>query len=277
MCASGFGQRTTIESSPTKTNQRLRSGALGFNLTKAKCNYRYCKKPNFQMLVRGKPYNNPLLQQKVLPVFCMGTPDAPHNPVNRCLDRKGRLWDISRLPKRKRLTPFEREKGRQAFIRMGSSPRVDLLLSSLTRCTFSLRGKPGCKFPLRYAGTAKRMNPGSKKLYIFRCLNERCAQHSSLRYFDVTGKEVNRDCLPERSKLCPVCNSKLIYQHKISQAGGVRYDPPLYHLWCPNPRKIDHRTPLRPRAGTTFNYDPHRNRWIILNRMTNQCRSIEDL
>jgi len=202
------------------------------------------------------PYYHPILVQTLLPVFCTGTRIFPHRRVSRCLDYKGTLWDLSQLPTRKRISPFEEDRIIKGFLRTEGSIRRNVL-NALAKCTSSSEGKPGCASILHYVRHV-RLGSGAH-VYLFRCLNRHCCQQGALRYFDATGREVIRH---RKFVVCPICKVQLLLHTRVSQAGGLRYDPPLWLLSCPNPNTIDHRTPEHPRVGTTFYYDPDRNTFI---------------
>src|SRR2546426_5489184 len=194
----------------------------GFDLTKAVCPHPDCKRGNRQMRAERDPYNHAILG-KVLPIFCDGTHAFKHPRVTLRLDRKGRLWDISKWPTRRKLALFERRRVQQALVMRDAPDHPERLLQAFARCTRSLDGRPGCGSLLKYHGHAQSSNAQRRRLHVFQCSSGGCRQQQwELRYFDASGKEVARTpvggarraktVLPRNARLCPVCKTELAFQ-----------------------------------------------------------------
>ena len=276
--------RHLIDSTPMATIPKKAQGRplvdLGFDLSKAQCDYRDCKRGNRQM--RGDHhcvYQHPLLG-RILPVFCNGTHAHRHARVTRALDLKGRLWKLSDFPHRKKLAPFEAERVRRVRKEKGELLCVDDLANALQHCTSTLDGRPGCQNIMTYDGRPTK-GPARQKLHIMYCRND-CGLQWERRFFDANGDEQrgakwgehclgrrNRE-LPPNAKKCPVCGVELRYPMHVSEIGGVSYHPPLLRVTCLNPQKTDHSPRVREelglpagsRKGLTFYYDQKHSKFI---------------
>ncbi len=244
----------------------------GFDRSKAKCPWPTCRKPGRQMWREGALRENCILGQ-LCPLHCEGIPGSPHPRVTRYLDRRGLLWDISKLPRRKKLAPFEKRGVASALKGMGSAPSEEAILLTLARCT-DLDGHKGCGRPLRYHGHPSTTDKSRRRLHLFLHPAGRCKLRWIPRFFDSKGNEQRRVLpggarkppkyrIPRKARNCPRCRHTfgLGQPVRVHEIGGVRYDPPLWKLVCPNPDKVDHRDPHRHRSGTTFYYNPRRARF----------------
>lgn len=263
------GISSTYQIIPKKKKGRPLSDE-GFPLEKAKCPCPGCQAGNRQMhKARKEPYDHVILG-KVQPVFCVGTHAHPHPRVTRWLDsRRGRLWDASDWPIRKKLVAFESKRIKEALDVMGDDPDPESVLNCLAKCTDSPDGKKGCGGFLANEGPHHVI----KALTIFVCSREACELQWRQRYFDASGQEIrpfNRRLLPRKRSLaippgarnCPVCAAKLNSPKEVSIVGGETYSPPLLKFWCPNPQNISHRSEHRSRKGQSFYYDKKRSRFV---------------
>lgn len=247
----------------------------GFPLEKARCPHPDCRRGNRQMHREREAFDHPILG-KVQPVFCTGSHAQRHPRVTRWLDRRrGRLWDASDWPHRRKLATFEAKRIKETLDVMGDVAEHDRVLNCLARCTAALNGKRGCGgFLINDGHPSSRV---SKTLYAFYCAREGCQLQWRRRYFTALGKELpanpigspggERGCalpIPPGARLCPVtgCGARLNSPKGVSVVGGEHYSPPLLKLWCPNPKNISHRSPHRSRSGRSFYYDKKRSQFV---------------
>jgi hypothetical protein len=219
---------------------------------------------------------------KALPVFCNGTHAHRHPRVSRALDTGGRLWKLSDLPNRKKLTPFEGDRVRQVRREMGEHLNAEALVKAMQHCESTLDGRTGCWAVMVYNGHPTHTSSARKKLHVMYCRNPDCELQWERRFFDDDGDEHRRTkwgghCLDRRKRVlprnaarCPVCSAELRYPKEIAEIGGVRYDPPLLRVVCLNPRKQSHTPQIRKergvppgsRSGLTFYYDQKHSRFV---------------
>ncbi len=238
----------------------------GFDRSKAKCPWPSCRHPERQMWSEGQIRQHCILGP-LCPVYCNGTAGYPHQRVTRQLDRRGLLWEVQKLPRRKQLAPFEKRGVSRALAQMGPSANYEAILGVLARCT-------ECAAPLIYQGHPSSTNKARRRLHVFRHPNKPCNLRLTQRFFDSKGNEKERIApggarkpskyrIPRKTRNCPVCGDTFtLGAHPlVSEIGGRRYNPPLLKLVCPNSRKIDHRSPERRRSGVTFYYNRRRSRF----------------
>lgn len=269
-----------LATTPKKTGRPLVDNA--FDLTKAICPATVCKRGGRQMYGDRTAIKDHWAFGKMLPVSCDGTPANKHKRVTRALDLKGRLWNISKWPPRRKLAPHERDRVRLARAKMGNSTDENAFLGALQKCTRTRDGRSGCGGYLRSSGPESSTNTLRQKLYRFVCPNPQCEFHWEGRLFDSKGTEQQRNPVgmghlgkrkstvrvPPSARHCPVCNQELRFPRECSDMGGRHYDPPLVRLTCLN-RDLDHKPDLREarglprgsRSGLTFYYDRKKG-WI---------------